>query len=1412
MNSGDPSLIAGTPRLFAELTPSALLDVHLDRYGFLTPSPQFFGFERLLERPCSLVTAPPWIGKSFMAERITGFLRADLAPEPLTKSHFLHPTNLEARLRGQPLEPNWWTEWQNSGAVATWIIDAVDEGQRKEDGALCPALLRLFDELTPPQRERLRLLLFARESDLQEVAPDFEKGLRRVFGEVFRAELLRLDAQNAKEFLESVHQGGQSFGRVLALIERNSLQAVAGYPTALEYLAKRPSDADVTVSDVWRGVLEQLLDKQPSSRPARFETEVDLRFSTVARIAAALTLSGHDGFADTGGGDLPAWSEIVPSSLPPYLAASPRAAREAFRSAVFRPTPNSGLTFRHKNVQEWMAAFGLSRLSLSRIRPILQDRPADRASPASIRGEFLDLARMLAKVAEEPAVRQWLEMALPAVSSDLFAGNLDDVRTLLDRLERLADRGGRLAWTDDPVHLKRIAVAGVGEELATRLGDASRSSAARIMLLQIGTELARPEVFTAAAKIVPDRSQDEMLRSWCASSLVRSGRADLLRSLVPYVETTTPASREERRLVSTLLRALVEHGEWTVAHSFRYLPNGFAGPVIDSTHLLPGRLAEHMTLEDAADIVASLDRNEIEGLNSAVANSHARSDLTAHPRWETLAAAVKKLALAQPLDPARLRLLHPFVLTLGSEAAHHEHGLISTLAKAYKASTIGRRELFEAIVKSPKGTRPSEAIHHRWWWIIHNLLGPDDLSWLEEHLIELAEESSQVWHIALQVCQQSSDQPLAHRVRSIVQGRAPEALTSYQQVQEQLKEWQREEEERKRKEEAVRKSIADLDREVLSNPSLTPQQRLWRLSWINFSIDSFQPQNVDGSWSDVPEDLQGQILGVCAAALDEVEPTPVPDGSSFPAALQWEAQAFAFVLRLSPQHFPLTQARIRRWLPAVIKTLQTEKYTILNECLTVDPQTAETILLVAVECELRAESAYSILLQDLPAELWTENVARWVEQAIEGEQPAKARANLLRFLAARRPETGVRVARSVLAGRTMEQILPAADGRLVHEPDALGLQALCVLLALAPGEVWPRVEEGAALAGSRFLEKLPGFTHWAQERLAVGWEDWPLERIARLAALLFAGYPPEDDPPEKDSLVRSLGPVDDLRELRWRTLRHLAESKAPDAAATVEAVKQVHPEAQAWLDRFQASREASTVLTGARIPARAITVADACRLLDDEHFRLIRNADDLLEVVVEELARIEDKVGSDLALLYCPEADGKGERRRHEEALQAYVLRRLEDRLPGKVLDRETRVERGKRTDVRVLAQVVGGHEGPAMVVIEVKWSDNGDEKRGVSTGLTEQLGKDYLLESKAKHGIFLVGWNGKLGTWKRSAEPRPLAKTAEALKEALHRQAQQFRRDHPEIDIRPIVWDLRRSIAEPPAVSPRRPPGSKQP
>jgi len=474
---------------------------------------------------------------------------------------------------------------------------------------------------------------------------------------------------------------------------------------------------------------------------------------------------------------------------------------------------------------------------------------------------------------------------------------------------------------------------------------------------------------------------------------------------------------------------------------------------------------------------------------------------------------------------------------------------------------------------------------------------------------------------------------------------------------------------------------------------------------------------------------------------------------------------------------------------------------VLEECLNVAPQVSERIFLEAVGRERAAGTGYSVLVQDLPRELWSPAIVEEIEAAILEVGSDRAQPELLALLASRKPERGVAVARAVLDQRRMSEVLGVGVSELlINDPDRLALEALNVLLALAPDDAWPLIEDGAMLASNVLFSNLGSLARTARLGLNARWQDWPFERVVRLAELLFVAFPPEEDPPDRSGLVQT---SDELRDLRWRLLEHLVAQEGSDSDSEVELerARKIHPSARTWIDQLQATKEADdlvavsrqTVGDGNGIPLRA-----ALELLDSAHFRLIRSPDDLLEVVVEQLEELEADVGYDLDMLYCPSADGPPEKRRRESALQAYILRRLSDRLPGKVLDAETRVSRGHRTDIRILAPVISRQE-VARLVIEVKWSDNRGAKRGVSTGLKNQLGKDYLLgEREHRHGIFLVGYNGNLGTWRLSVVgvgPRP--KTGElpgSLVDALERQAREFRAEHPEIKIQPVVWDLRRS------------------
>jgi hypothetical protein len=1359
MDPESPSLLTGTTRLFAERTAAASLVVHLDSYGFVLPSALFFQCERLFDRPCSLVLAAPWIGKTFTAKRIYQSLASTPSHEGEAQLPYHHPTDLEAWVPGPLPIPPWWPDWQESDARAAWIIDALDEGERRAQGGLCPSLLELLAHLSPEQRWRLRLVIFARENDLREVAPDFESRLEEIFGRgFFVARLLPLDAENARDLVRA-----EDWDRILSLIESNSLQAVAGYPAALQFLARQPRAA-LSVEDVWRGVLQQLL-TEPHYHSRPFRTEPERRFDSSARMAAVLTLTGQEEIA-TSGVLHTTISQLFPVPEPPYQAATYTAANEALRSAMFQPTAEA-YRFRHKNVREWMAAFGLAGLPLGKLRPVLSATPPSPAAPPSIRPELNDLARMLAKVHDVPEVRTWIQETLQAMPSDLFAPSLHEVRSLLDRLEQLAEHGAHPEWLDDPASLERLLVPDLDHELASRLADGAKHPAARIILVRIAAVLDLARALATAATIVPDLSQDEVLRSWCASALARCNRIDLLRALVPFVESAQPVTAEGCAILSTLIAALVTQGLWTAAQAFRTLPRAVDPRVIDATTTLPHVLKEHLTIAAAEEIVSGLGATEIE------------------PRAEVYAAAVEKLAAVRPVDPVRLRRLFPFALSVMVHQFVHRH-LVNLLADAFRESEIGRRELFLAAVAAQKADPERR---HLWFWTRH-LLRPEDLGWLEDRLLPISNDLPEIWSIAFHLASGSDDDAVKQRVLVAVERNAPGVITGHEAALEDQRERERQEQERQAQEESSERPIEEIDRQLLALPGLGAQQRLWQLSWVNFSEDDTRPTNLVGSWAEVPAPLQRQVLDACAAALDSVAPTPIPPGSSYPRTLQYEAQAFVALRRLEPDCFELTAARIERWLPAVLRTFHPQSNALLADCLHLHRQPTERVLLAAVARELSEGDAYSVLLQDLPVALWTDNVTRWVAARVEGARPAIFRPRLLELLAARQPEEGLRVARAVLEKSFLIQLLPAgADGSRQVQGDALGIQALDILLALDPQAVWPRFEQGAALAGNHFLEFLRGFGYNAREGLRVNWPAWPPDRLVRLTRALFAAYPPELDPAEEGpGLVL---PQHEFRLLRWQILEHLARSPGAEAATAAEEVKGIHPQAREYVESLQASRAADDLLTAPSQSGQGITVVEARRLLDDRFFRLIRSADDLLEVTLEELRELEKDVGYDHAMLYCPAASGAAERHRREEALQAYVLRRLQDRLPGKVLDRETEVRLRNRLDIRVIAPVVDTRE-MAKVVIEVKWSDNSDAHRGISTALTEQLGRIYLLEEGLHHGVFLVGWTGKLGSWRRGAGPRPRGPAA--LAEALSRQAEEFRREHPTIHIRPLVWDLQPS------------------
>jgi len=147
--------------------------------------------------------------------------------------------------------------------------------------------------------------------------------------------------------------------------------------------------------------------------------------------------------------------------------------------------------------------------------------------------------------------------------------------------------------------------------------------------------------------------------------------------------------------------------------------------------------------------------------------------------------------------------------------------------------------------------------------------------------------------------------------------------------------------------------------------------------------------------------------------------------------------------------------------------------------------------------------------------------------------------------------------------------------------------------------------------------------------------------------------------------------------------------------------------------------------------------------------RLVSDANDLMEVVLESLGRLQVQLTQSTLprsedLWHWEGADTRRRNFRHrdEASLSNYIARWLRDDLDqrGIVIGREVQPRLGQRTDIHVTAVPRGDASSSLQnvtVVIEVKGCWNVE----VRTAVDGQLVGDYLRLNGLTHGIYLVGW-----------------------------------------------------------------------
>lgn len=387
-------------------------------------------------------------------------------------------------------------------------------------------------------------------------------------------------------------------------------------------------------------------------------------------------------------------------------------------------------------------------------------------------------------------------------------------------------------------------------------------------------------------------------------------------------------------------------------------------------------------------------------------------------------------------------------------------------------------------------------------------------------------------------------------------------------------------------------------------------------------------------------------------------------------------------------------------------------------------------------------STYWNLLRNVE-EVWDIALAdALLEKASERTVAPECSGSLLSILLNHRVEAAKVQAESLLAlplpadDRERQQALAAALA-LVRFADDAGWSA-----------VWPALESDYDF-GIQLIASLAYQSDWNAQQLSE-------EQLADLYLWMAQQHPSAQPPPEKRTSF-IVGRMDNIATWREKLLQQLKERGTVGACHALERIVRLSGE--------QDRARMQWILLEAQTLTRRQTwlpynPANLLKVILDTRLRLVQNAEQLLEVVIESLRRLEvtfrDETSAwrdvwDRLPLPTPETQTSTRRRRRraftyrpidENEFSDYVKRHLQADLGqrGIIANREVVIRSDERVDIRIDAVTRTTREEldeRLSLIIEVKGSWNTE----LMTAMQTQLVDRYLRDNHCRYGLYLVGW-----------------------------------------------------------------------
>lgn len=1242
-----------------------------------------------------------------------------------------------ADFRRQTVDSNAWREWRAGAGRLTLVVDGVDEGLLRVPNFVNDLTALLKDEPIA----RLRLVLACRTA---EWPLDAGRRFLSLWSDEKRAAfyelcpLRRVDAE-----LAATTRGADSV-KFLEAVWQRGVTGLAARPVTLFFLLRefRHGELPATHRELYERGTENLA---LEISPARLELLRSLRkterhcsnadrVDAARRLAALLLLTGRSAIRQSGA----AFEDVPPRDLPLDAAGdgavSPEAAAEAIESALFTSLGERRFGFAHQTFAECLAAQHLAPLPLVQLRRLTCQRDA--------RGEHVipQLAELAAWTAGiHHAFCEHLLHIEPEIllRSDVtrLQGGLKArlVAALLAGAEReeIFDDFAYSRFFDGLRH------SGLAEQLGQVITNKQAHFIARRIALKIAGHCRVHELTDLVLAMVNDPADGAHLRDQAADALEELIPDDRLALLEPLARGEIEPDRDDTIKGCALRRLIPAH--WKVRDALPHLTpqknDMFLGTYqMFLSHSLPKLLED----EDLAPILAFVRPRR--GCLSSLGSFH---DLAA----VAFAKALERLDVPSIAEEVG----NTWHTWLKQRELHHLKR--DSALKVALEDEETRRKL-AAIYLNDSRTESNET--YRLQEPIPILQGTDDLRWLLNELPTVAAARRPVW--AMMIAQFTANAKLAAPCWDLLLERIaqiPELAALY----DWMRAWELNEPTARR---AKARWLCDHrkrkrhEREMAEFATPDPLQGISAAfgrfaegdhqAWV--SLWSHLASSEDGNhqffwecdvtkypnWKLLSEEDQAACRRIARAFLI----------SEAPRAHEYQklssgALAAGVGVRLLHESLPvdaeLRAATAGPWLHSLVGHGGADAdCSLALFALAYELSPLETITQLLQEAEEDAQKHRHPFAFRAGARCWDSQLSEACSRFLAESCDPKMVLKRLDELAQRDRASAVNFAATVL-----DSIPSNGSAYPVH-----ALAAAVAALTYDAGRQWAKLK--------KFLETDENFARSVFGEVCYGMDDERKEVLAQLSEqelaefclLLHQLYPVSGDPP-RNSRGGFVSQEECARRVRGQIPGILAARASEEACAALLYLTNALPSQTTWFRLIY--RDA--VVNVRRILWQPPSPDAVKRMLAQPRARLLNSDDDLLELALESLGRLQTKLTAQMlpAVEDLWRWDGSGNARtkfqpKDEEALSDYIARWLADDIgpaAGVVVGREVQPRRGLRTDVIIEAAppAAGGGFEKFTVVIEVKGCWHGE----VRTALRTQLADDYLRPHGLRCGIYLVGW-----------------------------------------------------------------------